>query len=272
MAFLNDITLGQYYSTNSFVHRLDPRTKIIAAFTIMIFLLVTLRIEQIGVMIVFISIVVMAAKLPALLVLRNLRPFSLLFVITFAMQLFYTGGNVFATVPLVNAPITHEGLYQGVIFTTRLALLIVLAAVLTLSTAPIEFTDALERLLQPLKRIRVPVHELVLIMSLSLRFIPTLMEEAERIKKAQISRGASFEGNLLVRIRSIIPLILPLFISAFRRADELAMAMDARCYHGGEGRTSFKKLAFGKNDLLVLGLMAILYGWFSLQIISWLLA
>lgn len=257
MAFLDDITLGQYYAAESFLHRLDPRTKLIAVGMVMILLLATAKVEMLLVIMAVVLIATLMARLPLGLVARNLKPFIWLFVLTVLIQLVYTRGTVIVQVPIVNLDLTREGIYLAFLFSLRLALLIVIAAILTLSTSPIELMDALEHLLKPLKRFRIPVHDLVMVMSLALRFIPTLMEEAERIKKAQISRGASFEGNLLRKVRSIIPLILPLFISAFRRADDLALAMDSRCYHGGEGRTSFNRLAFDRKDYLVFGFLAI---------------
>lgn len=257
MAFLNDITLGQYYAADSFLHRLDPRTKLIAVGILMILLLATAKVEMLIVIMAIVLSATIMAKLPLGLVARNLKPFFWLFALTAIIQLIYTKGTVVATVPVLNLDLSREGIYLAFLFSLRLALLIIIAAILTLSTSPIELMDAMEHLLNPLKRFRVPVHDLVMVMSLALRFIPTLTEEAERIRKAQISRGASFEGTLLRRLRSIIPLILPLFISAFRRADDLAMAMDSRCYHGGEGRTSFNRLAFDRRDYLVFGFLAV---------------
>ncbi|MDZ7262020.1 MAG: energy-coupling factor transporter transmembrane protein EcfT [candidate division KSB1 bacterium] len=252
MTFLNDITLGQYYPADSFVHRLDPRTKLLTCLMGMTCLLLSHNLVFLFSWGILIWVGVKIARLPLALALKNLRPFIWLFTLTFFIHLLFTTGRTIAEVPLVHAQITYEGLMNGLSYTFRLALLIVLAALLTLTTSPIELTDALEKLLSPAKRLGLPVHELVMMMTLALRFIPTLIAEAERIQKAQMSRGATFEGNLIQRVKSIIPLILPLFISAFRRADELALAMDARCYRGGEGRTSFKELKFHRSDYLFL--------------------
>lgn len=252
MTFINDISLGQYYPVDSFIHRLDPRTKLIAIMLIMTGLLVSFNLVVLFGFLIFSVFVVVLSRIPLKLVFRNLRPFLWLFLITIGVHIFWTSGKVLATVPIINASITREGLLMGLIYTLRLALLVVFAAILTLSTSPIELTDALEKMLAPLKRFHVPTHEIVMMLTLSLRFIPTLMEEAQRLKNAQISRGATFEGSLLRRMRSIIPLVLPLFVSAFRRADELALAMDSRCYAGGEGRTSFKRLKFSVPDYFVL--------------------
>lgn len=252
MAFLNDISLGQYYPQDSFFHRLDPRTKLIAVLCQMTGLLISFKPSVLLMFVMVTALMVWSSRLPILLVLKNLRPFIWLFLFTLLVHMFWTDGKVIAKVPLLNAAITAEGATLGLIYSVRLALLIVIAALLTLSTSPVELTDALERLLKPLRRFRAPVHEIVMMLTLSLRFIPTLLEEAQRIKNAQLSRGVSFDGSLLKRAKNVVPLILPLFFSAFRRADELAMAMDSRCYTGGEGRTSFRKLAFKAADYIVL--------------------
>jgi energy-coupling factor transport system permease protein len=252
MAIVNDISLGHYYPNDSFVHRLDPRTKILAITFIMAALLFTLDVLVLASFSVFSILFILFSRLPVNLVLRNLRPFLLLFLITMLVHLFWTEGEALAVIPYVNWEISREGINLGAIYTLRLGLLIVFTAVLSLSTSPIELTDALEKMLAPLKKIKVPSHEIVMMLTLSLRFIPTLLEEAERIKNAQISRGASFDGSLVKRAKSIVPLVLPLFVSAFRRADELAYAMDSRCYTGGEGRTTFKELRFQASDIVVL--------------------
>ena len=259
MAFLTDITLGQYFPTDSFVHRLDPRTKILAILAAMTALVATHGVPELIVTFFVLVTIVKVSKIPLLLVLRNLRPFLWLFLIMLIFHMFLSGeGTELFTLPIVGLKVTREGLHGGVVYATRLGEFVLIAALLTLTTSPIEITDALDRFLTPLKKLGLPTHEFTLMMTLSLRFIPTLISEADKLRKAQISRGASFEGNLIQRIKSVIPLILPLFISVFRRADELALAMDARCYVGGKGRTSFKKLIFGVNDYFVLSGM-ILY-------------
>lgn len=251
MAFFNDITLGHFYPTGSCIHRLDPRTKLIAIMAVMISLLITRDIRVLGTFVVFSIFVIRISKIPAVLVFKNLKPFLWLFILTICIHVFFTDGRAIAEIPVFGIRITEEGLILGSLYSARLALLIVFAAMLTLSTSPIELTDALEKLFAPLKKLHIPTHEIVMMMTLSLRFIPTLMEEAERLQKAQVSRGATFEGSLIQRVKSVIPLILPLFISAFRRADELALAMDSRCYAGGEGRSSYKKLEFHLADYIV---------------------
>jgi len=252
MAFFNDITLGQYYPGNSLIHRLDPRTKLIAVMVLMTSLLFSYKpIFLIGFTLITVFAIAFS-KIPFNLVFRNLRPFIWLFAITLLVHILWTPGLILWEIPVIGLDVTREGVQMGFLYSIRLGLLVILAALLTLSTSPIELTDALDRLLSPLKYIGLPVHEIVLMLTLSLRFIPTLLEEAERIKNAQVSRGASFDGNVIDRIKNIIPLILPLFVSAFRRADELAMAMDSRCYASGEERTSYKILKFRFADYFVL--------------------
>ncbi|HNR66795.1 MAG TPA: energy-coupling factor transporter transmembrane component T [bacterium] len=265
MAFLNDITLGHYWPGDSIVHNLDPRSKLLGLLGVMTTLLMVLNPIMLMAYALFSLFVVRLAKLPAALVFRNVRPFLWLFLITIAIHLFWTPGRSLFQVPVVNLNATHEGLAFGILYSIRLALLVIYAALLTLTTSPMELMDGLERLLNPLKRLRVPTHEIVLMLSLSLRFIPTLLEEAQRLKNAQLSRGASFDGSLFKRIQSVIPLVLPLFVSAFRRADDLALAMDARCYSGGEGRTTYKILRLGIVDwivlLMALALLVAVIGW-----------
>ena len=253
MAFLSDITLGQYYPIESFVHRLDPRTKIFTILITMTVLVATHSIAKLVITFILLIYVIKIANLPLNLVLRNIRPFIWLFLITIIFHLFfYNGGTKLLILPFVNIEITQQGLIGVIIYSFRLAELILFASLLTLTTSPIEITDALDRILLPLKKLGLPTHEFTLMMTLSLRFIPTLISEADKLKKAQISRGATFEGNLIKRIKSVISLILPLFISVFRRADELALAMDSRCYVGGKDRTSFKQLSFCLNDYLIM--------------------
>ncbi len=252
MKLISDITLGQYYSGDSFIHHLDPRTKLYSIIMLMTGLLVSDKPLMISSFLLFFIFIIIFSKIPANLIFKNLRPFMWLFVLTMIIHLFWTSGEIFAKIPLLGIGITYEGIALGFKYSFRLALLIVLAAILTLSTSPIELTDALEKILKPLKRLRVPTHEIVMMLTLSLRFIPTLIEEAQKIKNAQMSRGATFDGNIINRVKSTVPLILPLFISAFRRADDLALAMDSRCYDGGDGRTSYKELRYRFADYSVI--------------------
>jgi len=200
------------------------------------------------------------------MVSKNLKPFFWLFLITFLIHLLTTRGTVLYSIPWLDWTITSEGMTNGTVYSIRLALLIIIAALLTMTTAPIELTDSLEKLFSPLKRVKVPVHEFALMMTLALRFIPILLREAERIRNAQLSRGLSLEGNLMHRVKNIIPMILPLMVAAIRRADELAVAMEARSYTGGSGRTTYRKLGFAPGDYVLLtGTMVCICGVFVIE-------
>ncbi len=253
MPLLTDITFGHYYPIDSFVHRLDPRTKMITIFMGMTGLLVIYDVRGLLGFTIFTFAGIWLSKIPPSLIFRNLRPFFWLFLLTFIIHIIFTEGDAIVRIPFVNLNLTKEGISNGISYSLRLALLISVAALLTLTTSPVEITDALEVLSSPLKRFGVPTHDLTMMMTLSLRFIPTLMMEADKLRKAQISRGVSFSGSLIKRLKNVLPLILPLFVSVFRRADELALAMDARCYTGGEGRTRFRQLTFNIHDYLVIG-------------------
>lgn len=259
---IKDITLGQYFPVDSPIHQLDPRTKIISSLILMILLLLIEHWLTLVMAFLVLGLAVRSSKIPFAVVLKNIRPFIWLFLLTLILHLFFTKGRILVRLPVLGWPIYAEALELGLIYTFRLVVLILIATVLTLSTSPVELTDALYKILAPLKKFGIPVYDLIMMMTLAMRFIPTLLQEAERIQKAQMSRGASFEGNLVQKMKSVIPLLLPLFISAFRRADELALAMDARCYHGGEGRTSFVQLKFSGVDysILVGGLGMLLVG------------
>ena len=248
---LKDITLGQYFPGNSLAHRLDPRTKI---------LLTVLYIAALFCAKWFVSYALVAALLitavkvsgvaPKALV-RGLKPILFIICFTAVLNLFYTPGEVLAAFWIFK--ITKEGVFTALFMVLRITMLIMGTFLLTYTTSPISLTDGLESLLNPLKRIRVPVHELAMIMSIALRFIPTLIEETDKIMSAQKARGADFEsGSLIQRARALVPILIPLFISAFRRADELAVAMECRCYHGGEGRTKLHVLRYQTRDYLVL--------------------
>ncbi len=250
VAFLKDITLGQYYPGQSFLHRLDPRSKLLTSLILMTSLLFSKTLDLILIHGAVALLVVYVSKIPFNIIARNLKWFLWLFLITFGIHVLEI--TIVDRFPYFILGIIESGLLNGLTYTLRLALLIILAALLTLTTSPIELTDGVERLFSPLKRFKLPVHELAMMMTLSLRFIPILIHEAERIKNAQLSRGASLEGSLLERVKNIIPMILPLFVSAIRRADDLAVAMEARAYIGGEGRSSYNRLAFTGADVGVL--------------------
>ncbi len=256
---LRDITLGQYYPVDSPVHRLDPRTKIIITF---LYIIAVFLVRNFWLYIPVALYLVFAAamsKLPISMLIKSLKPMRFLLAVTFVLNLFFGGGTE-KLVEFFGIVIWKQGLLTALTFSFRLVFLVTGSSILTLSTAPVTLTDGLERLASPLKAIKFPAHEMAMMMTIALRFIPTLIEEADKIMKAQTARGADFEsGNLLARARAMIPLLVPLFISAFRRAGDLAMAMEARCYRGGEGRTRLHKLQFKRGDLLAfLSILALL--------------
>ncbi|MBP2651527.1 MAG: transporter transrane protein EcfT [Firmicutes bacterium] len=246
---LTDITLGQYFPGDSLLHRLDPRTKILATLLFFCGIFLADGYTSYFILIAFTVILVGSADIPAKLLARSLKPLWLLIILTVGVHIFSTPGTVvFSIGPLVA---TIEGIRQASFMTVRLVLLILVASLLTLTTSPIVLTDGIEHLLSPFRRIGLPAHELAMMMTIALRFIPTLLEETDRIMKAQTARGADFaNGNILRRIKNMVPLLVPLFISAFRRADELAVAMEARCYRGGENRTRMKELQYSYRDAI----------------------
>ena len=250
MAFLQDITLGRCVRAESPIHRLDPRTKFLSALALMIAALSSPHIPPLLLFCTFLGVAIPLSGLPPALALKNLRPFIWLFFFTFALHALLTPGQLLWPIPYTDLAITREGLIRGAFFTLRLAAVVVTAALMTLTTAPLELTEGLERLLNPLRRFGFPAHELAMMVTISLRFIPVLIDEAERLRKAQLARGADFSGGPIRRARSLIPLLVPLFISAFDRADRLALAMESRCYRGGIDRTSYHELRFARRDLI----------------------
>lgn len=254
----NAIVLGQFVPGDSPVHRLDPRTKILAMIAYIVLVFLVRAMPVFAVPLLFVLGALLASGVSARYALSSLRPMRWLIAFMFLINLFFTQGErVLFSWWIVR--VTTEGVRQAVFISLRLILLVAGTSLLTLTTSPIALTDGLERLLKPLKRIRFPAHELAMMMTIALRFIPTLLEETERIRKAQMARGADFEtGGLLARARAMVPLLVPLFVSAFRRADELAMAMESRCYHGGEGRTRMHELHYARRDLLAALLIALL--------------
>jgi len=248
MPVLKDITLGQYVAADSIVHRLDPRTKFLGAMVLMLLVLTADGFAPLVAFAIFLAVAVVLSRLPATLVLKNLRPFLWLFLFTFAIHAILTPGTVVWYWSYLDVAVTEAGLHRGAFFSARLSLVIVTAAVMTLTTAPVELTDGLERLLNPFRRVGFPAHEMAMLITITLRFVPVLIEEAERLYKAQLARGADFGGNPIRRVRNLIPLLVPLFISAFSRADRLALAMESRCYRGGIERTSYRELRFGRRD------------------------
>jgi len=245
---LREITIGQYIPGNSIVHRLDPRTKIIITLAYMILLFALNNFYGYIFPVGFLILATILSRIPVRYLVKGLKPLIFIITLTFILNSFMIKGRVIYELGPLD--ITYEGLLQGAFMAIRLILLITGTSLLTLTTSPISLTDGIERLLSPFKKIGVPAHELAMMMTIALRFIPTLLEETDKIMKAQMARGADFEsGNLINRAKNLVPLLVPLFISAFRRADDLAMAMEARCYRGGENRTRLKELKMTFLDI-----------------------
>ena len=249
---LKDITLGQYFPGNSFIHRLDPRTKLICTMIYIAMLFVAKSYVTYGILLLFLIISVAISKIKPSAMLKGLKPLTIIIIFTAVINIFYTkGGETLFSYWVFT--VTTKGIEVAVFMVLRIMMLISGTFLITYTTTPMSLTDGLELLMNPLKKIRVPVHEFAMMMSIALRFIPTLIEEADKISNAQKARGADFEtGKLTDRARALLPLLVPLFVSAFRRADELAIAMEARCYHGGEGRTRMKKLTMTSADVITM--------------------
>ena len=255
---IRDITIGQYYSTDSVIHRMDPRTKILWAIFYMVLLFVIDSAAMYSAVLVFTFIMVYSSHVPFKFMLRGLKPIMIIVVITALLNLFTTQGEtVLFMVGKLN--VTSEGLVLSIKMALRIVLLIIGTSLLTLTTSPTVLSGGLEVLLSPLKKIGVPVSVFVMMISIALRFIPTLLEETDKIIKAQTSRGADFEnGNIFKRVKAMIPILIPLFVSSFRRADELATAMECRCYNCDGERTSYRRYRFTKNDLYALIALVVL--------------
>ncbi len=256
---MRDITIGQYYPVDSLLHRLDPRTKLIGTmgFIVSVFLFHTF--PGYAVATLFLGLLIVLSKVPVSFMFRGLKAIFFILVVTVIFNIFLTPGEVLWKWGFLR--VTKEGLILAGTMAIRLTYLVIGSSIMTLTTTPNQLTDGLERLLRPLNRIHVPVHEIAMIMSIALRFIPILMEETDRIMKAQIARGADFEtGNLIQKAKNMVPLLVPLFISAFRRANDLAMAMEARCYHGGDQRTQMKPLTYKNIDYMAFAVLGIYLG------------
>lgn len=253
-----DITLGQYFPTDSFAHRLDPRTKLLI---LVMYIAAVFLVKELWVFVLiigFMFFMTAMSNVPLSYVMKSMKALRLLLPIMFLLNLFMIKtGDVLLSWKFIT--ITTGGLKQAVFIVLRLFALVCGASLLTLTTTPISLTEGLEKLLSPLKVIKFPAHELAMMMTIALRFIPTLMEEAEKIMKAQLARGADLEsGNLIKKAKAMLPILIPLFVNSFRRAEELALAMESRCYHGGEGRTRLKVLRFGWRDLVAVIVFALL--------------
>ncbi len=247
---LKDITIGQYLPLDSFIHRLDPRTKIIATMMFIVGLFLVNNIYAYIIVMVYVIFCIMISKIPFKFIVRGLRPIVYLIIFTSVLNLFFTTGEkiVFTLGPF---NIYEESIIRTVFLIFRLLFMIIGTSIMTLTTSPIELTDGIENLLNPFRRIGLPAHEIAMMLTIALRFIPTLMDETDKIMKAQMSRGAELDSkNIIKKAKNLIPILIPLFISSFRRADELAMAMEARCYRGGEGRTRVKKLVYLSKDYI----------------------
>ncbi|HEX2937383.1 MAG TPA: energy-coupling factor transporter transmembrane component T [Ruminiclostridium sp.] len=255
---IKDITLGQFFPGETAVHRLDPRTKIVLTIAYMVGLFCSFNAASLLFACVFMLIISIISKIPLRLVLKGLKPIIPIVIITSIINAMYIPGHVLFSFYFIK--VTYEGVRLAVFVTVRLIFLIVGTSMMTYTTSPIALSDGIEELLSPLKKIKLPVHELSMMMSIALRFIPTLIEETDKIMNAQKARGADFEsGNLMQRIRALLPILIPLFVSAFRRAEELALAMDCRCYQGGEGRTRLRRLRLGKVDYISYGIFVLFF-------------
>ncbi len=252
---IRDITIGQYYPANSLIHRLDPRVKIVCTLLFLISLFVQNSFLGYGIATIFLVAVVKISRVPFKFIVKGLKAIIILLMFTVVMNLFLTkGGEEVIHVGFIH--IYEKGLRTCVFMAIRLIYLIIGSSLMTLTTTPNALTDGIEKLLHPLNKIHVPVHEVAMMMSIALRFIPILLEETDKIMKAQIARGADLEsGNLIQKTKAMVPILVPLFVSAFRRANDLAMAMEARCYHGGEGRTKMKPLIYKKQDYVAYAVM-----------------
>ncbi len=255
---IRDITLGQYYPADSVLHRLDPRVKFIGT---IVYIVSLFLFKSWGYLLgtLFLGGVIILSKVPVKFMIKGLKSIVILLVITLFFNMIFTPGEVLVKIGIIT--ITKEGLILAGRMGIRLIYLIMGSSVMTLTTTPNQLTDALERLMKPLNVIHVPVHEIAMMMSIALRFIPILLEETDKIMKAQIARGADFEtGNIFKKVKNMVPLLVPLFVSAFRRANDLALAMEARCYHGGSGRTQMKPLKYTGKDYAAYGVLVVYLG------------
>ena len=254
---LKDITLGQYFPGDTVVHRLDPRTKLLLVIVYIVALFLCKWFVSYAVALAFLVTAIALSRIRLKALFKGLKPLIIIIIFTALLNLFYSEGRVLVEFWIFK--ITYEGIQNAFFLVLRIMMLVTGTFLLTYTTSPIALTDGLESLLSPLKKLHFPVHELAMMMSIALRFIPTLIEETDKIISAQKARGADFEtGNIFRRAKALIPILVPLFVSAFRRADELATAMECRCYHGGKGRTKLKQLHYQGRDIAALLLGALL--------------
>lgn len=256
---IRDITLGQYYPEQSVIHRLDARTKILGTLLYIIEIFLVNSFAGFGLVILALGVLIGISRVPVRFIFKGLKAVVFIILLTFVLNLFMFDGTVLWHWKFLT--ITYEGLYRSCFMALRLILLIIGTSMLTLTTKPMELTDGLEKLLKLFNRFGLPGHEIALMMSIALRFIPTLLEETDKIMKAQQARGADFEsGNLIQRVKNMIPILIPLFVGSFRIAQDLALAMEARCYHGGVGRTRMKEIVFSRRDGVAGVLLAVFLG------------
>lgn len=260
---IRDITIGQYYPADSILHRLDPRVKFVGTMVYIVSLFIFS--SWFGYVVAALSLIAMIiiSKVPFKFMVKGLKPVMMLLLITMFFNLIFTPGEVIWSFWIIK--ITKEGIRMSLKMGVRLVFLIIGASLMTLTTTPNQLTDGLERLMRPLNKIHVPVHEIAMMMSIALRFIPILLEETDKIMKAQMARGADFEsGGLVQKVKNMVPLLVPLFVSAFRRANDLAMAMEARCYHGGDGRTQMKPLVYAGRDYVA---YLVMFGYLAVSVV-----
>ena len=253
---MRDITLGQYYPSNGILHRLDPRIKLILLMGVIVLIFCTFNFYALGVVALLVAASVILSKVPLNLYLKSMKAIIVVILITSLLNLFYGTGDALFQWWIFK--VTAEGIRNSIYVAVRIISLVMVSSSLTFTTSPTDLTDALERLMKPLGIFRIKTHEIAMMMTIALRFVPTLLEETDKIMSAQKARGADMEsGNLIRRIKALIPVLVPLFVSAFRRAYELAMAMECRCYQGGEGRTRMKQLHMGARDFVALGVFSV---------------
>ena len=264
---ISDITLGQYFPAKSVLHRADPRMKICLTIFVIVLIFTSQNFFSLGLVVAGVAAAMVLSKIPIRLYLKSLKAILILVIFTSVLNIFYGTGEPLWQWGIFR--VTLNGILNSIFVSVRIVILILTTSILTFTTSPTQLTDAIERLLRPLAKLHVPVHEFAMMMTIALRFVPTLLEETDKIMSAQKARGADMEsGGLMQRIKALIPVLIPLFVSAFRRAYDLATAMESRCYHGGEGRTKMKILKLGQTDWLILGTVLLFFaGYLALNIL-----
>ena len=264
---ISDITLGQYFPAKSVLHRADPRMKICLTIFVIVLIFTSQNFFSLGLVVAGVAAAMVLSKIPIRLYLKSLKAILILVIFTSVLNIFYGTGEPLWQWGIFR--VTLNGILNSIFVSVRIVILILTTSILTFTTSPTQLTDAIERLLRPLAKLHVPVHEFAMMMTIALRFVPTLLEETDKIMSAEKARGADMEsGGLMQRIKALVPVLIPLFVSAFRRAYDLATAMESRCYHGGEGRTKMKILKLGQTDWLILGTVLLFFaGYLALNIL-----